>query len=515
MKSKATPPIRETVNIANTWLGSRTLWGVLIGALVAYGALLSLAPIAHKSLWIDEGYSIITALTIVRHGVPVFDTGFWDPSYMLLHYLQAGVFVVFGYSAAAARIVTVVAGWLSIGMVYLIGRHIWGQRVGVIAGLLTLFSYPFVVAETQARYYSLLALLYLVGILLTLRLMERPSLTRGLVLLNFFFFAIIFHPYLYVLVALGLIALTFIIVRRRTSLDMRRLLGVAGLVLVNTILFYALVQLAIPSSSTATISAVVSRVAFDYTGPYSLFLWSQMGVIFILGYLAIVLLPLQKKPLDVFILIAGFFLPLIAISRYVFLYSPRYVYFLIPVLILVAVGSLSSALGRISDVRISRAILGGVAVLILATTHIAWHPSASLPIDDPSSPEPDFADAYASIVHRADLHGALVISPYPPMDEIYLGRSDGYLYIDETGMGIPPSQNYYVRDDKNIFTGTPLIHDLAEMERMTAGRHAYIIIDGLARMRLRGTTLLASIESHYAKIFDRTDRWNRITVYAK
>lgn len=80
----------------------------------------------------------------------------------------AGIYWVFGYSPLAARLVMAILSTLIVGMIYLLARRYWGERVGLAAALIAaLYGYlifygvtlvtetPFILAMLVALYISL------------------------------------------------------------------------------------------------------------------------------------------------------------------------------------------------------------------------------------------------------------------------------------------------------------------------------------------------------------------------
>jgi uncharacterized membrane protein len=138
------------------WLGKLKqphVW-VLLGIL-ALAAFLRFYKIDAQSLWYDEGNSARIAersLQLIVEGA----AGDIHPPlyYIVLKYWRA----VFGEGEAALRSLSALAGVLTVGFAYLIGRDLFSRRVGLIAAFLLAVA-PFAVYYGQeARMYALLAL---------------------------------------------------------------------------------------------------------------------------------------------------------------------------------------------------------------------------------------------------------------------------------------------------------------------------------------------------------------------
>lgn len=149
-------------------LGCRIRWGPLL-AIVAFGGLLRFYQIGSKGLWLDEAFSVWLSwqpvgemlgwLVRIDQHPPLY--------YTLLHFWMA-----LGDDAATVRALSATLGTLTIPVMYLLGRRLADERVGLLAALI-LAAAPFHVRFAQeARMYTLLTLnaalaLYFLARLLT------------------------------------------------------------------------------------------------------------------------------------------------------------------------------------------------------------------------------------------------------------------------------------------------------------------------------------------------------------
>jgi len=158
---------------------------VAVGVILAVAVVLRFASWSH--LWLDE------ALTVNIAGLPLGEIpgalrGDGAPPlyYVLLH----GWMQVFGSSELAVRALSGVFSVATLPLVWVAGRRLGGTRVAW-AALVLLATAPFAIRyATEARMYSLVMLLTVVGGLSLMELLERPSrraaiglaLTTGLLL---------------------------------------------------------------------------------------------------------------------------------------------------------------------------------------------------------------------------------------------------------------------------------------------------------------------------------------------
>ena len=153
--------------------GSQTFTLPLLLLVVAVGFLLRLHQIGADSLWIDEAFSIwlaehpldgmISWVRSVDHHPPLY--------YVLLHGWTSifsvgeggASMTVAARMTLSTRVLSALFGVLAIPVIYLLGRRMADERVGVISALILALS-PFHVRFAQeARMYSLLTLFALLA----------------------------------------------------------------------------------------------------------------------------------------------------------------------------------------------------------------------------------------------------------------------------------------------------------------------------------------------------------------
>ena len=143
------------------------LWGI-----VALGALLRLWALGAKSFWLDE----IASVVIARMPGNSFWHWLWtEEGNMALYYVMLRPWLEIHLGEATIRLLSVFPGIASIPVMYLLGRRLFGRRVGLLAGLLLAVSTCSVVYSQEARGYSWLLFGTIVSTYLFARLIERPS----------------------------------------------------------------------------------------------------------------------------------------------------------------------------------------------------------------------------------------------------------------------------------------------------------------------------------------------------
>ncbi len=145
---------------------------IVLGALVGLGAALRFYAIDRGSIWMDEATSIDYArmplgafLTAVRS----------DEANMAFYHLLLRLFLPFGESALVVRTLSALCGVAAIVLVYLLGRRLFDERVGLVAAALLSVNVFHIWFSQEVRSYSLVVLLVCVSTYLFLAIVERPD----------------------------------------------------------------------------------------------------------------------------------------------------------------------------------------------------------------------------------------------------------------------------------------------------------------------------------------------------
>ena len=148
---------------------------VAVGIGVVLAVAVVLRFVTTSDLWLDEALSVNVAR------LPLGDISEWlrhDGAPPLYYWMLHGWTEVFGTSALATRSLSGVLSVATLPFVYFAGRRLGGRTVGWAAVLLMAAS-PFAIRYgTEARMYSLVMLLVVLGYLALVRALERPSLGR-------------------------------------------------------------------------------------------------------------------------------------------------------------------------------------------------------------------------------------------------------------------------------------------------------------------------------------------------
>ena len=135
-----------------------TKYGLALLAIVLIGLFLRLYHVGTQSIWLDEAYSIVLSKMSLSQIMQATGADVHPPLYyFILHYWVA----LFGASAVAVRLLSVLFGVLTIPMVYLVGRQLFNKEAGLVGALILALSWFNIFYSQEARMYTLMVLLVL------------------------------------------------------------------------------------------------------------------------------------------------------------------------------------------------------------------------------------------------------------------------------------------------------------------------------------------------------------------
>jgi hypothetical protein len=155
--------------------GNRWIRVTLYGLLMALACFALTYGLGDRLMWGDEAETALLAVNITKYGLPkvadgknritIYGTedaneqGIWVWSPWLDEYVAAASFMLFGKSTVAARMPFALIGLVSVALLGLVARRIYGShRVAMGAMLLYVTCIPFLLHARQCRYYAILML---------------------------------------------------------------------------------------------------------------------------------------------------------------------------------------------------------------------------------------------------------------------------------------------------------------------------------------------------------------------
>src|SRR3989338_7517756 len=124
----------------------------MIWVILVLGTILRLISL-NQSLWLDEAINVMAANSysffemITQYAI----ADFHPPGWFIILWLWGKLF---GYSEIAVRLPSVIFGVLTIYSVYLIGKKIVSQNLGLIAALLFAINPLHIYYSQEARIYA-------------------------------------------------------------------------------------------------------------------------------------------------------------------------------------------------------------------------------------------------------------------------------------------------------------------------------------------------------------------------
>src|SRR3989344_9237483 len=137
-------------------ISSRKLLLLTLMSIFIVSLLFRALPKIDSPFWIDEFNSASQARVIGEKGLKAFSSNIRVEKNNFVSYALIAVsFKVLGESETSARLPFVLIGSLVPVLLFLVGKKIYGDRVGIIAALLAMCSYIQITWSQQARGYIL------------------------------------------------------------------------------------------------------------------------------------------------------------------------------------------------------------------------------------------------------------------------------------------------------------------------------------------------------------------------
>ena len=137
--------------------------------LVSSACFLRMPGLGTLGLWGDEGFTAIAVASILEHGYPLLPSGGIYPRALLFSYLEALSAKIFGLNEFALRFPNTIFGLAGIWMTYILGKCLYGKRVGCVAAVFMTFSIWEITFSRYARMYVFFQFFYLLSIYLFYR----------------------------------------------------------------------------------------------------------------------------------------------------------------------------------------------------------------------------------------------------------------------------------------------------------------------------------------------------------
>lgn len=449
-------------------------WG-FFGVIVVSGAFLRFFAIGEQSLWIDEGFTLTQTEAIARHGFPLLDSGFIEKKDSLLPFLLAPFsFLWDAFHPAFPRGVVALFGTLSIVIAFFIGKSLHGRALALTFAFLFAFSSDHIAWSRQIRGYEVAVFFILLAILFLLRFARTQ---RDI----FLFWSVLAGIMATFSKSFGVIILPVIIFFAGISRSTKRspyilTFGIGAILFLGFVFF----------------STFFGSVDIDHPIYFTHYifgaLWGSFGILLPLAIFGFFKTLRDPKYQSVSLALAGFFLlTLVFFTFFVSVQEDRYLLLATPILLLFSgsmIVSLSETIPLKKWVRLPVILLLLVTLDATTTRAFLFVPQTFFTLER-NTPQPPMRNAYDFLAKKITPEDSL-LSPYPFLDRLYLGRSTFSLPLSYTGR----SGDSNIVDGKEYYSGVRnlFVSGRASGERKLASLRrvgdVYILLDSLALRRI-------------------------------
>ncbi len=155
-------------------------------------------------------------------------------------------------------------------------------------------------------------------------------------------------------------------------------------------------------------------------------------------------------------------------------------------------------------------LMYGCIILAIAAPALTFIPKTLYDLEV-GSPQPDFKQGYG-FIKKLQKEGDVVISPHTHLSKIYLNDKGFWLPISLNGRSSEIAGNNINGGD--YYTGAPIIPDRSALEYLLSTLHGYIIIDGMAQVRLKDIfTYIINHPSVVPVYFIQSDTNDTVAIY--
>ena len=474
--------------------------------LVGYGLILRINALGGPSLWIDEGYSINAVNSILEKGYPQLDSGKFYGGGLLNNYLIALSTKIFGFDAFSpwsARLPSIAFGIGTILLIYFLVKKIFNNKtVALCSGFVIAFSTWEIAWSRQVRGYVAAQFFILLTFYFLWQWLENKK-TKQFVFLILSFIAAYFSQAITIAFAptLIIVFLMYQILHPENRLPKKHLISAISVMA----LVVALLTILIIAGNKITI--------YNFNAAYLNYLFKDLGIFTWLALAGFVWGIFDKKNFwPVIFIFAGILFPLLIITQYSQVIQIRYLLPVFPFLIILAVYFVYSLIQKIPYLLkfpIGQSIIT-LAIIILAFSHyLNFSMKKFYPLEW-DSPQPNFKEAY-SIIKQNRQENDIIISPYTPLNKIYLGDKGFWLAISLTGKSGEIANN--IINGKDYYTAAPVIENADQLLNLIENQKGFVVIDGMASSRLQAQMGGSINHPKIKEIYKSGDGLNKIWVY--
>jgi mannosyltransferase len=196
----------------------------ILGAILLLAAALRFYHLDFESLWLDEGNSIrYSSLSLAEF---IRQSDVQSPLYFqVLHYWLK----VFGDSAVAARVLSVLCGTLVIFMVYKMGKLLFDEATSLTAAFFAAISVLLIQYSQEVRYFSFFTLMVLFSFYFFYKLAQKAEPADCVFYVFFSTMTMYIHSYwVFIIAVQNIYVLTLMTSGRSGKLSLKKWLALQG-----------------------------------------------------------------------------------------------------------------------------------------------------------------------------------------------------------------------------------------------------------------------------------------------
>ncbi len=336
---------------------------VFLVLLVAAGFYLRIRNLGYLSFWGDDGHTVIGTLSILKNGYPLLPSGFVLFHSILDYYLNVIPVLIFGPTEFAFRLTSVVFGCSTIVLIYFAGKEIANKFTGFLAATVIAFSTWYIHFSREARYFSVLQFFFLISIYFFYKGFVKEQRPFKILAVIFFILAPLVHGNAFFLI-LAFVALIFLkgrkFFRRNTLIPFVIILVLYLLQILNQVFFWRVGRsFYTQGEGVGGLVGAYLRLPDPYYFKILNMMFPSMFIVFIIGlgvFIGLSIFMSLKKscsfsdlylneneivagrtrfPFNIFLLYFVFTLSVIIISFGQMYNQHRYIYFLMPLFVLI------------------------------------------------------------------------------------------------------------------------------------------------------------------------------------
>ena len=496
---------------------------IILSSVLLFGIYFRLHDLSSQSYWMDEGYTVNAALSIMEKGLEggnaILDSGetYFCPLYC---YPTAKIAQIIGGNALSFRLLAALAGILFIVLIYFITNRIFNRNTALLTAFFTSFSYWQIAWSRQARWYTLLALFFWLALFFFYRFLyqqKQKNLSLFLTLL-FTVLAALTHKVAYLLpmimIGWAFIEYCWLNKNKFSKISPKMLIGgIAGFAGAILLLEYGF--------NFHFIKAIFNNISFNYKLPYYLNFYLRNYWLFIFFALFAFFNAQKSEKIKICFLVWPFLIYLFCLSFLTDIVHYRYLFHLTPVFYILGSIGIIASFKKIKYNYIKAVFISAILLLFFISEHGVIKPKQFyfLESDDPAkfnrphyayTPQPNFNNAYNTI-KKVIKDNEIIISSHPHFNKIFLNQPGYWIKYNYLGM---EDKVKTIKGGREYYVNAKVINDLPELQEVIGANHGYIVFDYMAADNRIPAEIINYITANLDLVlYDEINSYSKIWVY--